>query len=477
MKRPLSLPFLFPLLVLAACGENQPPTAPTSHEGPGALIGAAAPRVVNSLADPGDGVCNASQCTLREAINDPGSTEISFAPGLTGTITLARPTAGGGTLRIDKALSIVAPSAGITIRRRTTDPAFRIFTIGSSGNVTLRRLTIRDGKAAAGGGGGIINFGTLRLNNSTVAVNVADFGGGIDNHGRLVLTNSTVARNSGGGIENHNDFTLILTNSTVANNAGFGVLNSGGALTLSNSTVGHNSRTGVVAIRGTSTLTRVTVLGNSGGGIFLGNGELTLTNSTVARNSGGSGVGNGSGDLTILKSTIADNSSPRGGGGISNENDNFCRQGATVSVSNSTVSGNSAPHGGGILDVTCGSTNSFVQITHSTIVRNSATLRGGGISEESDEGSIVVRNSIVAQNQAPTGSNVFGSVAANSTLIGGNPRIGPLADNGGPTRTHALLANSPAIDAASTADCLPTDQRGVSRPQGPGCDMGSYERE
>jgi hypothetical protein len=108
----------------------------------------------------------------------------------------------------------------------------------------------------------------------------------------------------------------------------------------------------------------------------------------------------------------------------------------------------------------------------------------------------------VARNSAPTGPDVFntGELSAGFSLIGdgsgsgltntdgnqvGNvppnsspidPRIGPLADNGGPTRTHALLLGSPAIDAASTPDCPTTDQRGVLRPQGAACDIGSYER-
>ena len=58
-----------------------------------------------------------------------------------------------------------------------------------------------------------------------------------------------------------------------------------------------------------------------------------------------------------------------------------------------------------------------------------------------------------------------------------DPKLGSLADNGGPTRTHALLAGSPAIDAASTPDCPTTDQRGVLRPQRAACDIGSYERK
>ena len=62
-------------------------------------------------------------------------------------------------------------------------------------------------------------------------------------------------------------------------------------------------------------------------------------------------------------------------------------------------------------------------------------------------------------------------------IFGADPLLGPLADNGGPTQTHALLAGSPAIDHSDNLTCPPTDQRGVSRPQGPACDTGAYEAE
>jgi len=58
-----------------------------------------------------------------------------------------------------------------------------------------------------------------------------------------------------------------------------------------------------------------------------------------------------------------------------------------------------------------------------------------------------------------------------------DPKLGALASNGGPTKTPALRPGSPALDAASTADCPSTDQRGVVRPQGSVCDIGSYERQ
>jgi CSLREA domain-containing protein len=509
MQHPRLLPLLLSLLVLAACGEGQP-TAPTPPAGPGnpAFSHTAGHKVVNSLADPGDGTCNVTQCTLREAINASGSTEISFAPGLTGAITLAKPSAGGGLLMIEKALTITGPSTGIVIRRRNTDPDFRIFRIGSGATVKLTNLTIRNGKTNLGGGG-IVNFGTLTLTHCTVAGNSATQGaGGIDNHGPLTVTNSTIANNSGGGIANYARGTLTLTNSTVARNSRGGIGNSQGTLTVTNSTVVYNSGTGIGASGGTSTVTHTRIAHNSsttyGGGILNAFGEFTLTNSTVALNSAafGGGIANRIlGTVRITGSTVVGNSATVAGGGMFNILGGFRRVSATLIVTNSTVSGNSAPAGGGIYNSAGG-----IGLTNSTVAFNSASQEGGGI-HQIQEAQLRLTNSLVARNSAPTAPDVLASpdvesfVGALFSLIGngsgsgitntdgnqvGNvspnsspidPKLGPLAENGGPTRTHALLLGSPAIDAASTPDCPTTDQRGVLRPQGAACDIGSYERE
>jgi CSLREA domain-containing protein len=160
----------------AACGEDQSTARTPPGGAAGSAVSTASLKVVNSLADPGNGICNATQCTLREAINDPASTAISFAPGLTGPITLAKPAVGGGTLRIGKALTITAPSSGIVIRRLSTDPAFRILRVDEGATAKLANLTIRAGKTDLAGGG-IVHRGILELIHCTVSGNSAGQGG------------------------------------------------------------------------------------------------------------------------------------------------------------------------------------------------------------------------------------------------------------------------------------------------------------
>jgi hypothetical protein len=77
------------------------------------------------------------------------------------------------------------------------------------------------------------------------------------------------------------------------------------------------------------------------------------------------------------------------------------------------------------------------------------------------------------------GHNVYGDTtcfAVGSDRVTGSAGVGALADNGGPTSTHALLPGSPALDGADGALCPATDQRGVARPRGAGCDAGSVEQ-
>jgi len=127
-------------------------------------------------------------------------------------------------------------------------------------------------------------------------------------------------------------------------------------------------------------------------------------------------------------------------------------------VTNSTFSGNSAGDGGGIWNAPWTSPSSL--ILQNTIVANS--LSGGNCSGPMADG----------------GGNLSWP---DSTCLGINqdPLLDPAGqqDNGGPTQTIALQPGSPAIDTAVAANCPATDQRGVARPQGAGCDIGAFELE
>lgn len=493
-------------VIVVACGEDSSPTFPESAGGPPAeAVTTAVTRVVNSLADPGDGVCDARQCTLREAIRAAGTTDITFAAGLGGAVTLAEPAAGGGTLPLGQAVTITGPSGRITIRRRSADPAFRIMRVDAGAVVSLTNLEIRNGKTDLPGGG-IINRGRLALRNCVVAGNAATGGaGGIDNRGPLTLVNSTVADNAGGGIYTQ-DERAELNNVVITGNAGQGIFNRSGFLQMTGGRVSDNAGRGIWQQAGGSRLERVRITGNTGGGLLLFQGTSTVTGSTISGNSAvvGGGVYNVRGArITITKSTISGNNATGPGGGIYNEDDPFGRVGAGVRLVNSTVSGNTAETGGGIETEFRGS--SSLLLTNTTVTANSARTLGGGIRQfgggDPGEFAAFLQNSIVAENTAPTGPDLSGSFDATSNLIGdasgsdvtntrGNqvgrvpphpglidPRLGPLASNGGLTATHALLAGSPALDTASAAFCPGKDQRGVTRPQGTGCDVGSFERE
>jgi CSLREA domain-containing protein len=225
----------------------------------------------------------------------------------------------------------------------------------------------------------------------------------------------------------------------------------------------------------------------NGGGIYNDGDLLALTNSTVSGNnasSAGGGIYNTGNVLTLNKTTVSGNTSD-GSGGILNSST------STLKLTNSTVSGNNVTfNGGGIYN-----NGGTMTLINSTVSKNTAEGGGGGLN---NGGTAILRNTIVAGNTAGTnpdaggtysteGKNLIGDtsgfVFTGSGVLSGNPRLGPLQDNGGPTDTHALLSGSQAIDRGSSTGCPSTDQRGVSRPRdGDGngkasCDIGSYEKK
>jgi hypothetical protein len=223
----------------------------------------------------------------------------------------------------------------------------------------------------------------------------------------------------------------------------------------------------------------------TGGGILVtSTGVLNLDKSTVAGNSAAAGAGiHNQGTLTVQASTIANNATNKNGGkggGILND--------GTLNVTNSTITGNTADQGGGL------SSSGSATLTYVTVASNTATNKPGGGADRNG-GTMKIYRSILANNLAKgttggrdcsgtpdlldlnlvsdrQGCNPIGEV------IVADPKLGLLANNGGPTQTMALLPGSPAIDALQPAAtrCLETvDQRGIHRPGGPGCDLGAYE--
>jgi CSLREA domain-containing protein len=230
---------------------------------------------------------------------------------------------------------------------------------------------------------------------------------------------------------------------------------------------------------------KITVSGNDTVRVFeVGSGaKLTLKNLTVADGFdvvGGAGLLSQGGTVNVLRSTFSGNSA-EAGGGISNS--------GTLRVTNSTFSGNDAEGGGAILNAVGGT----LRVTNSTFSGNSADRAGGGIAADA---AATLRNTIVAHSPRGNFSGTIidggynidnsptcGFSAANNSMSSTNPLLDPngLQDNGGPTKTIMLLLGSPAIDAIpeGTNGCgteITTDQRGVIRPQGEGCEIGSFER-
>jgi hypothetical protein len=277
-------------------------------------------------------------------------------------------------------------------------------------------------------------------NGNTTNQDLSD-GGGIRNDGVLILSESVVSGNTSGG-------------------QGGGIYNSG-ALTLDGSRVQGNSA-------------------SSGGGIYsAGGGSLTASRSTISGNrslGAGGGIQN-DGTLTLTDGTISGNLAVGRGGGVENNN--------ALTFTNVTISGNLADRGGGIANGGGGA-----NVGATTIADNRASTEGGGIVV--DDGAVNLRNTILAGNTGPAapecagaptsqGNNLVGDTsgcgftAAPSDLIGQDPRLGALRDNGGSTFTQAIPPGSPAAGAGDPSACPAADQRGAPRPQGGACDIGAYE--
>jgi CSLREA domain-containing protein len=341
--------------------------------------------VVNTLADTNDGVCDAFNCSLREAI------DAANAASGDDTITFSV----GGVILLGSQLPETSDPAGLTIDATgqnvtiSGDHKVLIFKVPVNGKLTLRSMAVIDGNFLGGGGAiRVLRDGIVRLENVTFAGNQSSYAGAIYSYGTVTIVNSAFLRN----------------------NASLG----GGAIV--NVTGGHMSVSSSLFSGNTSPYF---------GGALENSAEIVIENSTFFGNAG----------LDVAA--------------------NLNAYDASLTIINSTFSGNTS---------SSGTIHNYV-------------------------GTVTLKNTIVANPAG--GANCTGSITdgggnlsyPDNTCPGINldPKLGSLADNGGPTQTMALLSESAAIDAAQ--DCkdtdgkvLANDQRGILRPQGPQCDIGAYEK-
>jgi nitrous oxidase accessory protein NosD len=339
-----------------------------------------------------------------------------------------------GTFMIGKKL-ILKGTSGATLDAQGAGT-----TVTSSSTVRVASLTVTGGTAVFDVGGGITNYGTMTLAHVTVSGNEASDGAGIQNRGTLTVQRS-----------------LVMSN--IADGEGGGIYNSG-----------------------TTTVAQTTITDNNEGGI-VSTGTLTVTDSTVDHNRSGpegGGIDN-FGSATIIRSTIANNES-----------------------------WNSSP--GGILNWDASS----LRIVASTITANVGDDGPGGLE---NYGTVTITATILAGNTGAgelfdcsgiIGSKGYNRIGTTVDPIGGgfpppctfktkrtdqagttppiDPLLTPLGKHGGPTQTALPRSTSPAVDAipvgALASDGVTplcpatgtTDQRGVARPRGSACDIGSVER-
>lgn len=249
------------------------------------------------------------------------------------------------------------------------------------------------------------------------------------------------------------------------------------------------------ANNGDLTLNQATITGGNladhGGGVYNCEGTVTINNSTISGNTAtggcnGGGVYSTEGAVTINNSTISDNTAAGAGGGVANLTGDDEGTG-TVTINNSTISDNDAAvAGGGVANLQMVGT-AAVTISHSIVSGNTA---GAGREVFNYDGTVTANDYNLFGHSGETDAEAFyGFAPTDPTDInatsdgGGTPTalaaiLADLADNGGPTETHALVADSPAIDAVPNAQCnVATDQRGAPRPypSAGNCDVGAYE--
>jgi hypothetical protein len=360
-----------------------------------------------------------------------------------------------------------------------------------------------DPNGREGRGGAIFNSGMVRLNRCTFSQNAALGGNGAD------AVNESYSAGAGGAADGG---ALYNTGDASASQCGFrsnsataGAGGASGAYPLGGS--GGGARAGGLCNLGTLKVDGSLFAENSAIGGSGANGRNSPNNGwgPVWLNDGGSGGSGGSacgalfagGPSALVNCTLAANQAQGGVGGSGGSRGYFMDMGSGRYIYGSPGSGGS----GGDAQAAFYDPTGVLRLTNCTIAFNSGLGGAGGSNGASGSppgstgiagGGLVSSNSVLLNTLLATNtpsncvgtiidaghnlsSDASGAFGGAGSLNNADPRLGPLADNGGPTLTLALLPGSPAIDAGDTASAPGVDQRGVARPFSTAADIGAYE--
>ncbi|WP_261344243.1 Calx-beta domain-containing protein [Stieleria varia] len=448
--------------------------------------------IVDTLADtpdanPGDGVAQdaAGNTSLRAAIEEAnvihGHNTIQFADSLTsgGPATIVL---NGSSLSISDDLTVTGPGLGVLSLSAAQNS--RVITVSADSDVNIAGLTIRDGED--NGAGGIDNHGNLTLSDVLLTNNTATgslipgigtfpnityitipgFGGAIYNRGDLNLTRVTLSANAGDkGAAIFNTGTTSLNASLVDSNVGLAQLTTpgevlytstpDGVLNIVDSTISNNVGGGIeLQLSGTANVERTLIAGNEGPGARIGQSSSSSN----------------PGILNLVNSTISGNTVAGSGGGL------LVFADSTVTIDHSTITQNRADSFGGATGAGGGiySTNATINIHNSVIARN---YRGTSTTPDDIAGDPVTSSFYSLIGDTASAGGIIDGV--NGNIVGADPRLGPLADNGGNSFTHKPLPGSALIDVGDENFTQPPDidQRGVgfSRVRNARLDIGAVE--
>jgi hypothetical protein len=478
--------------------------------------------IVTNLGDtgvPGDG-------SLRGEIGAaaPGDV-VTFAATLSGTINLGSDLGIGSDLTVQGNLD-AAGHPLVSLSRGESGSSTDLF-VGAGVTASVYGLGFTGANGHA-----VVNNGTLTLDHITVSGNwlstdpgsATNSFGTVYNTATLTVQDSTISNNhtgyprapdtyGGAGILNSGTLTVLRTqladNVAEGGNAygplisGGGCISNTGTATITDCTLTGNQALFGAAVDsiGALTVTGCTISGNTayssgGGGGLDVSGTAQVTDCTVTGNTAASGGGIEVDRATVTVSgcTISGNSASQGGGLY------VSRRALTVNVTNCSIANNTA--GGGMYIATLGlPTSPVVNVVACTVTGNQTGGAGGGL-RVGPGAKVTLESALVAGNTATTAPDVSGALltASSYNLVGngdgssgladgtnGNqvgttaspidPKLGPLQYNGGLTPTMALLAGSPALDAADPTLAGGTDQRGGDyvRVYNGRADIGAFE--